>query len=72
MWGQVMLGQVGSFVHIYYGIGRYVRGMFQKYAEMFNNNHNLHLIKLCFWYMKLEHMSNYFRQFGILVHPLYG
>ena len=25
-----------------------VRGVFQKYAEKLNNNHNLHLIELCF------------------------
>ena len=37
--------------------------MFQKYAEKFNYNHNLHLIKLYFWYMKRERISNYFRKF---------
>ena len=41
----------------------YIRGMFQKYAKKFNINHNLHLIKLCFWNMKLEHISTYFIKF---------
>ena len=41
----------------------YVRGMFQKNAEKFNKSHNLYLIKLCFRYPKLEHVSNYFRKF---------
>ena len=41
----------------------YIRGMFQKYAKKFNINHNLHFIKLCFWNMKLKHISTYFIKF---------
>ena len=37
--------------------------LFQKYAKKFNINHNLHLIKLCFWNMKLEHISTYLIKF---------